>query len=94
MRGIVGYTGVQSAAPILPEEYLPFIAAENIMMEAVRRGGDRQKIHGIIRRCCSRRVTSADAKNKRQDIYRVSHTDRRFRPRCGRYRELKEAAYG
>ena len=51
MRGIVGYTGVQSAAPILPEEYLPFIAAENIMMEAVRRGGGRQKIHGIIRRC-------------------------------------------
>ena len=79
MRGIVGYTGVQSAAPMLPEgflcanavlrlmtggivvnekvirkaaeEDLPFIAAENIMMEAVRRGGDRQKIHGIIRRC-------------------------------------------
>ena len=51
MRGIVGYTGVQSAAPILPEEYLPFIAAENIMMEAVRRGGGRQKIHVIIRRC-------------------------------------------
>ncbi len=69
MRGIVGYTGVQSAAPILPEEYLPFIAAENIMMEAVRRGGDRQKIHGIIRRCCGRSVTSTDVKNKRQDIY-------------------------
>lgn len=33
------------------EEYLPFIATENIMMEAVKRGGDRQKIHEIIRRC-------------------------------------------
>ena len=32
-------------------DYLPFIATENIMMEAVRKGGDRQKIHGIIRRC-------------------------------------------
>lgn len=31
--------------------YLPFIATENIMMEAVKRGGDRQKIHEIIRRC-------------------------------------------
>ncbi len=33
------------------EENLPFIATENIMMEAVKRGGDRQKIHEIIRRC-------------------------------------------
>ena len=33
------------------DEYLPFIATENIMMEAVKRGGDRQKIHEIIRRC-------------------------------------------
>lgn len=32
-------------------EYLPFIATENIMMEAVKKGGDRQKIHEIIRRC-------------------------------------------
>lgn len=32
-------------------EYLPFIATENLMMEAVKHGGDRQKIHEIIRRC-------------------------------------------
>ena len=32
-------------------EYLPFIATENLMMEAVKRGGDRQKIHEILRRC-------------------------------------------
>ena len=32
-------------------EYLPFIATENLMMEAVKRGGDRQQIHEIIRRC-------------------------------------------
>ena len=31
-------------------DYLPFIATENILMEAVRRGGDRQKLHEIIRR--------------------------------------------
>lgn len=32
-------------------EYLPFIATENLMMEAVKRGGDRQQLHEIIRRC-------------------------------------------
>ena len=32
-------------------EYLPFIATENLMMEAVKRGGDRQKLHEIIRTC-------------------------------------------
>ncbi len=30
-------------------EYLPFIATENLLMEAVKRGGDRQKLHEIIR---------------------------------------------
>ena len=31
-------------------EYLPFIATENLLMEAVKKGGDRQKVHEIIRR--------------------------------------------
>ena len=33
------------------KEYLPFIATENLMMEAVKRGGDRQQLHEIIRKC-------------------------------------------
>ena len=32
-------------------EYLPFIATENLLMEAVKRGGDRQELHEIIRKC-------------------------------------------
>ena len=32
-------------------EYLPFIATENILMEAVKKGGNRQTIHGLIRKC-------------------------------------------
>lgn len=33
------------------KEYLPFIATENLMMEAVKKGGDRQQLHEIIRKC-------------------------------------------
>ena len=32
-------------------EYLPFLATENLLMEAVKRGGDRQELHEIIRKC-------------------------------------------
>jgi len=32
-------------------EYLPFIATENLMMEGVKRGGNRQELHEIIREC-------------------------------------------
>ena len=32
-------------------EYLPFMTSENLMMEAVKRGGNRQELHEIIRAC-------------------------------------------
>ena len=32
-------------------EYLPFMTSENLMMEAVKRGGNRQELHEIIRSC-------------------------------------------
>ncbi|MBE6529057.1 MAG: adenylosuccinate lyase [Ruminococcaceae bacterium] len=32
-------------------DYLPFLATENLMMEGVRRGGDRQQLHEIVREC-------------------------------------------
>lgn len=32
-------------------EYLPFIATENLLMEATKRGGDCQQLHEIIRQC-------------------------------------------
>ena len=31
-------------------EYLPFIATENLLMSAVKKGGDRQSLHEVIRR--------------------------------------------
>ena len=32
-------------------EYLPFIATENLMLEGVKRGGNRQELHEIVRSC-------------------------------------------
>ncbi|MBQ7870971.1 MAG: adenylosuccinate lyase [Oscillospiraceae bacterium] len=32
-------------------DYLPFIATENLLMAAVKRGGDRQVLHEVLRRC-------------------------------------------
>lgn len=43
------------------KEYLPFIATENLMMEAVKQGGDRQQIHEIIRRCSMKAATEMKA---------------------------------
>ena len=38
-------------------EYLPFIATENLMMEGVRRGGNRQELHEIIRQASMEATT-------------------------------------
>ena len=46
-RGLVVYP--QVIARNLAEE-LPFMASENLLMAAVEAGGDRQELHGVIRR--------------------------------------------
>ena len=48
-------------------EYLPFIATENLLMEAVKKGGDRQQLHEIIRRC-SMEATENMKKGERCDL--------------------------
>ncbi len=45
-------------------DYLPFIATENLMMEAVKKGGDRQQIHEIIRECSMRATAGMNAGGK------------------------------
>ena len=50
-------------------EYLPFIATENLMMEGVKRGGDRQELHEIIRSC------SMDATSKMKNGESWDQTD-------------------
>ena len=40
--------------------YLPFIATENLMMEGVKRGGNRQELHEIIRTCSMQAIAAMD----------------------------------
>ena len=48
-------------------EYLPFIATENLMMEGVKNGGDRQQLHEIIR-TCSMDATAKIKNGERWDL--------------------------
>ena len=45
-------------------EYLPFAATENLLMEGVKRGGDRQALHEIIR---THSMAAADAMKEGKD---------------------------
>ena len=48
-------------------EYLPFIATENLLMEGVKRGGDRQKLHEVIR-AASMEATAAMKRGEQGDL--------------------------
>ena len=50
-------------------EYLPFIATENLMMEGVKHGGNRQELHEIIRSCSM----DATAKMKNGESWDLLH---------------------
>ncbi len=57
-------------------EYLPFIATENLMMEAVKRGGNRQQLHELIREC-SMQATAEMKQGKGCDLlkYLAQHKE-------------------
>jgi adenylosuccinate lyase len=55
---------------------LPFIASENILMQAVKKGGDRQALHEEIRTIShevSRRIKSEGAENNFMERIKKSH---------------------
>ena len=49
-------------------EKLPFMATENIMMESVKRGGDRQQLHEIIRVYSHEAAANVKLEGKRNDL--------------------------
>ena len=59
-------------------EYLPFIATENLLMAAVKHGGDRQQVHEIIRKA-SMEATAQMKNGERWDL--IARSGRRTRVR-------------
>ena len=57
---------------------LPFMASENIMMKAVKKGGDRQVLHEIIREHAQRAAAVVKKQGKPNDLISRIETDERF----------------
>ncbi|MCR5829462.1 MAG: adenylosuccinate lyase [Lachnospiraceae bacterium] len=60
---VVNKTVIESVV----RDYIPFIATENLMMEAVKAGGNRQELHEIIR-TCSMEATARMKEGKNCDL--------------------------
>jgi len=59
------------------ESELPFMATENILMEAVKKGGDRQELHEVIRQLSMEAGIEVKEKGNRNDLLdRIINSDR------------------
>lgn len=59
-------------------EELPFMATENILMEAVKRGGDRQELHERIRIHSMEAAKKVKAEGKKNDLIKRIASDKAF----------------
>lgn len=60
------------------KEELPFIASENILMDAVSRGGDRQELHEAIRRYSQKAAAKVKLEGEDNDLLESLLSDERF----------------
>ncbi len=59
-------------------EEIPFIATENILMDAVNRGGNRQELHEVIRQYSQEAAQRVKAEGKENNLLEALKADRRF----------------
>ena len=59
-------------------EEIPFIATENILMDAVNRGGNRQELHEVIRQYSQEAVRLVKAEGKENNLLSALKADERF----------------
>ena len=60
------------------DEELPFMATENILMDAVKKGGDRQELHEIIREHSMEAGKNVKVHGKKNDLLERIANDNRF----------------
>lgn len=60
------------------DEELPFIASENILMDAVSRGGDRQELHEVIRQYSQQAASCVKLEGKDNNLLTLLKQDPRF----------------
>ena len=59
-------------------EELPFMASENIMMDAVKRGGDRQELHEAIRQYSQLAAKNIKLEGKENNLLELMKDDPKF----------------
>ncbi len=70
---------------------LPFMATENIMMECVKAGGDRQKLHERIRVLSMEAGRNVKQEGKENNLLELIEADEMFAPIHGRLSEILDA---
>ena len=60
------------------KEELPFIASENILMDAVNRGGDRQELHEAIRQYSQKAAARVKLEGGDNNLLDLLMEDERF----------------
>ena len=75
LGGLVVHREVIKAAV---KEELPFIATEDILMAAVKAGGNRQKLHGLIRKHSMAAAEQIKVRGKKNDLLKRLQKERAF----------------
>ena len=57
---------------------IPFMATENILMDAVKRGGDRQDLHEVIRQYSMQAGYNVKVEGKDNNLLELIAADERF----------------
>lgn len=70
---------------------LPFMATENIMMECVKAGGNRQELHERIRVLSMEAAKNVKAEGKENNLIDLIRADEMFAPVCDRLGEILDA---
>lgn len=70
---------------------LPFMATENIIMECVKAGGDRQELHEEIRQLSQKAGAHVKVEGKDNNLLELIEADEMFKPVWGKLDEIVDA---